>query len=101
MFQLSIPGCVGTLRQYIDGQSLPGKNHDFSALGITPTDWTNFKVHTQANQLQVFINQQLVYKQVLTDDIGMVGGAQFAFEGLGEVRTLQFNDEAQVVDLLE
>lgn len=100
MFQLSIPGCVGELQQYIDGQSLSGKNHDFSALGIVPTDWTHFKVVNNDNQLAIFLNEQLVYERTLVDDIGKIGGAQFSFEGLGEVRLLQLKDEMEVVDLL-
>jgi len=95
MFQLSIPGCVGELRQFIDGQSLLGKNHDFSALGITPTNWTNFKVRNQNNQLRVFINQQLVYEQTLKHDIGLIGGAQFAFEGVGEIKDLEFREDLE------
>lgn len=101
MFDLSIPGCVGELQQYIDGQMLSGKHHDFSKLGITPTTWNNFQVSHQDNQLSLFINQQLVYQQMTENDIGLIGGAQFVFEGIGEVRKLQFKDEGQVVDLLD
>ena len=96
MFQLSIPGCVGELRQYIDGQSISGKNHDFSALGITPTDWTNFQVQNQHNQLTVFINQEPVYAQTLNNDIGLIGGAQFSFEGIGEIRGLEFREVSEM-----
>ena len=101
MFEMSIPGCVGELQQYIDGQMLSGKHHDFSKLGIAPIEWNNFKVSHQNNQLTLFINQQLVYQQETRDDIGLIGGAQFAFEGIVEVGQLQIQDEAQEVDFLD
>lgn len=101
MFQLGIPGCAGKLRHYIDNQSIDGKDHDLSSFGITPENWTNFKVVNQNNQLSVYLNQQLVYEQTLMNDIGLVGGAQFGFEGLGEIKTLLLNDDKEMINLLD
>ena len=49
--------------------------------------------------MTVFINQQVVHEQTLTEDIGLIGGAQFSFEGIGEVQGLEFREDLELINL--
>lgn len=100
-FQFSIPGCVGDLNFFLNMDRISGRNRDLSAFGIAPTDWNNFKVKVRDNQLIASINDEPIFAHQLQDDIGQIGGVQYAFEGLGEIRLLEIKDKKQVLNFLE
>ena len=100
-FQLSIPGCVGDLMFFLNMDMVSGRDKDLSAFGISPNEWTNFKLKVRDLQLIASINDEPVFAHELSDDIGMIGGVQYIFEGLGEIRQLKLNDKAQTIDLLD
>ena len=100
-FQLSIPGCVGDLMFFLNMDMISGKEHDLSAFGVAATEWNSFKVKNRHNQLFVSINDEPVFAHELSDDIGQIGGVQFIFEGLGEVRSLHLYDKENSIDLIK
>lgn len=100
-FQMSIPGCVGDLNFFLKMERVSGQNTDLSAFGIDPFQWTNFKLKNEENKLLVSINDQQIFEHQLSGDIGMVGGVQFTFEGIGEIRKLMLTDEDQELNLLD
>lgn len=100
-FQLSTPGCVGDLMFFLSMDMISGKDHDLSAFGVAPNDWTNFKVKNRHNQIFVSINDEPVFAHELPDGIGSVGGIQFIFEGLGEVDVLKMTDKDETIDLIQ
>lgn len=100
-FQLSAPGCVGDLMFFLSMDMISGKDHDLSAFGVQPNEWTNFKVKNRYNQLFVSINDEPVFAHELPDGIGEIGGVQFIFEGLGEVDVLKMVDKDEAIDLIQ
>ncbi len=100
-FQLSIPGCVGDLMFFLNMDMVSGRNKDLSAFGIRPDEWTNFKLKVRDLQLIASINDEPVFAHELSDDIGRIGGVQYIFEGLGEIRMLEIQDKTQSIDLLD
>lgn len=100
LFEFSIAGCVGDLMLYLHGDSVAGDNHDLSAFAIEPKDWTKLKVQNNNNQLTIFLEDQVIFEHSLKDDIGKIGGAQFSFEGLGEIGELRLKDQENQLDLL-
>lgn len=100
-FQLSIPGCVGDLMFFLNMDMISGRNKDLSAFGINPDEWTNFKLKVRDLQLIASINGEPVFAHELSDDIGAIGGVQYIFEGLGEIRMLEMKDKTQSIDLIE
>lgn len=99
-FQLSIPGCVGDLMFFLNMDMVSGKSKDLSAFGVKPSEWTNFKLKVRDQQLIASLNEEPVFAHELSDDIGRIGGVQFIFEGIGEVRTLIMKDKKQSIDLI-
>lgn len=100
-FQLSIPGCVGDLMFFLNMEMVSGRNKDLSAFGISPDQWTNFKLKVRDLQLIASINDEPVFAHELSDDIGLIGGVQYIFEGLGEIRMLDIKDKTRSINLLE
>lgn len=100
-FQLSAPGCVGDLMFFLSMDMVSGKDHDLSAFGVQPDEWTNFKVKNRHNQLFVSINDEPVFAYELPDGIGEVGGVQFIFEGLGEIDVLKMGDKDETINLIQ
>ena len=86
---------------FLSMDMISGKNHDLSAFGVAPNDWTNFKVKNRHNQIFVSINDEPVFAHELPSSIGPVGGIQFIFEGLGEVDILKMVDKDETIDLIQ
>lgn len=100
LFKFSIAGCVGDLSLYLNGDSIEGSNHDLSTFAIQPKYWTKLKVQNRDNKLTVLMEDQVIFEHTLKDDIGKIGGAQFSFEGLGEIGELLIKDGDSELDLL-
>lgn len=98
--QYSILGCVGDLMLYINREMVSGRNHDLSGFGLNLEEWVSCKVEVKDNQLIILINNKPVYNQQLTRDLGKIGGVQWSFEGLGEIRLMQIEDKDSKIDFL-
>ena len=100
-FHFSVPGCVGDLMFMLNTEMVSGRNHDLSAFGLDFSKWTRCRIEVQNKHLRVRLNEEEVFTHTLASDIGKVGGVQWTFEGLGEVRRLAMADEKNRVDLVE
>ncbi|MDT0607190.1 hypothetical protein [Croceitalea rosinachiae] len=96
----SIPGCVGDLSFFINNEMVSGKNHDFSAFGTNTDEWTRCQVKVKNEILKVFVDGQEAFSKELTVDLGKIGGAQWYFEGLGEIRELTLTDDKTEINLV-
>jgi hypothetical protein len=99
-FQFGIPGCVGDLMFFLNKEMISGRDNDLSAFGIETDDWTKCKVKVKDDQVKVFLNGMLVYTYSLQSDIGKIGGVQWMFQGLAEIRALDIYDSANRMDLI-
>ena len=100
-FEFSMPGCVGDLRFFLNMDMISGKNRDLTAFGLDFSQWNDFKLTNKNNQLIAYINNQEVFTHQLSSDIGLIGGVEFMFEGLGEIRQLVMQDDNNTFDLLD
>ncbi|MEM9671655.1 MAG: hypothetical protein ACFB15_23210 [Cyclobacteriaceae bacterium] len=100
-FHFSIPGCVGDLIFMLNKEMISGKDHDLSAFGLDLKMWTNCKVDVKDNLMVVSLNNQEVFRHQLASNIGSIGGVQWTFEGLGEIRQLRLQDDVESLDLMK
>ncbi len=100
-FQFSIPGCVGDLMFVLNKEMVSGKDHDLSGFGVDLSRWTTCKIEMKDEQLSVLLNGKPVFQHLLAADIGKIGGVQWTFEGLGEVRQLILQDEEITMNLIK
>ncbi|MEM7369961.1 MAG: hypothetical protein AAF587_15250 [Bacteroidota bacterium] len=94
-FQFSIPGCVGDLNFFLNMERISGKHNDLSAFGLDLKEWTQVKVVSKDSTVHTYINGESVFERRLHSDIGQIGGVQFGFEGLGEIRSLVLRDQEE------
>ena len=99
-FHFSVPGCVGDLMFMLNQEMVAGRDHDLSAFGLDLSAWTQCRLEVHKNQLQLWLNGEEVFVHTLDSDIGKVGGVQWTFEGLGEIRRLGMEDGVKSVDLM-
>jgi hypothetical protein len=99
--QFSIPGCVGDLMFVLNKEMISGKDNDLSGFGIDPGSWVNCKLEVKGNQLVVKLNNKQVFAHTLSSFIGKIGGVQWMFEGLGEVRSLTLKDGENTIHLIQ
>ena len=52
-------------------------------------------------QLNVCINDSIVFEHQLKSDIGLIGGVSYIFDGVGKVKSAKFRDENHHVDLIQ
>jgi hypothetical protein len=81
----SIPGCISDLEIFMAGMSIDGKSNDLSAFGTDMLQWQDLKCISREGQVQLYLNQQLIYEFTATKGIGDVIGFKFQFSGAGEV----------------
>ncbi len=98
--QFSIPGCVGDLMFFMNKEMVSGRDNDLSAFGIETNDWTKCKVQVKNGQAIVSLNGKVVYTYGLRSDIGKIGGVQWMFQGIGEIRTLDLYDPEKRMGLI-
>lgn len=100
-FHFTVPGCVGDLLFILNKEMVSGRDHDLSAFGLDFSKWTECRIDVQDNRLLVSLNGDEVFVHSLTSDIGQVGGVQWTFEGIGEIRRLAMKDKKRRVDLMQ
>ena len=98
--QFSIPGCVGDLMFFLNKEMISGRDHDLSAFGMDFNEWVQCKIDVRNNHLFLSLNNKQVFDHKLSSDIGNIGGVQWMFEGLGEIRSLHLDDEERSLDLI-
>lgn len=96
----SKPGCVGDLMFFLNTEMISGRNHDLSGFGLDSGEWARCEMDVRDNHLFVSLNGQEVFHHQLSSDIGNIGGVQWMFEGLGEIRSLQLSDGERTMDLM-
>lgn len=99
-FHFSLLGCVGDLFFYLNKEMISGRKQDLSAFGLAPGEWVNCRISVQDKQLKVYRQDQLIFEHILTEDIGRIGGVQWQFEGLPEIKQLELNTGKKKLDLL-
>lgn len=86
----AIPGCVGKLGAYLNGQAYDGKDNDLSGFGCDFSKMQHLKVINQQNNLKVYLNDQLVWTKKVKKDIGRIAGIRYQFRGYGEVDYVKY-----------
>ncbi len=96
----SVPGCVGDLSFFMAGEMVHGKNHDLSAFGSTKEQWIQCEVVVEDQEVTVLLGGEAVFQKQLQQSLGKIGGVQWYFEGLGEIRELTLEDNQQTQALV-
>ena len=96
----SAPGCVGDLVFFMDNEMVSGRNHDFSAFGIQGDQWMQCELVVEDKLLKVLLQGEEAFRKKLNVDLGQIGGVQWYFEGLGEIRELTLTDAQQQISLV-
>lgn len=96
----SAPGCVGDLSFFIANEMVQGKNHDLSAFGVVEDQWVDCEVVVDAGVLKIFLNGAPVFQRKLRESLGKIGGVQWYFDGLGEIRELTLMDQKHELPLV-
>ena len=99
-FHFSLLGCVGDLVFFLNKEMVSGRKQDLSAFGLAPGEWINCRISVQDRQLQVYRQDQLIFNHLLSGNIGQIGGVQWQFEGLPEIKQLELYDGEKKLDLL-
>lgn len=97
----SIPGCVGDLLFVMNKEMISGRDHDLTAFGLDFSEWVKCDMEVRDNRITVSLNGRQVFEHQLSSDIGKIGGVQWSFEGLGEIRSLQLSDAERIINLME
>lgn len=97
----SIPGCVGALNNFINMKFIQGRNTDLSGFGVEKNQFIQCNLKMKDNVLEVYLEDKLILKDSLASDIGKIGGAQFWFDGIGEINQLTIKDDKNEINLLE
>ncbi len=100
-FTFGLAGCAGEFMFFLNQDMIFGSEHDLSAFGITPDRWCNFKLRNEQQQLTVWIDDKKVFTHEMKSDIGKIGGVQWYFEGVGEIRDLSIGEHSGVVNMME
>ena len=88
----SIPGCVGDLNFYIDEKIISGRKIDLQGFGIEKEKWIDCEVVVKDKKFKVYIDNMMVYSQLLNHQIGNIGGIQWWFEGIPEIAIAEISD---------
>ncbi len=100
-FQFGIPGCIGDLLFYLNKEMISGRDNDLTGFGIEVGDWTNCKIRVKNKKVAVFMGGKQVYSYLLSSNIGNVGGVQWMFQGIGEIRKLEIYDAKKKMNLIK
>lgn len=78
-------GCVGNINLSLGDKYIQGKRNDLSGFGCHLTDWIDFKLKVVNKKCELYINDELIYKNEYTVDLGNIAGFKFKFNGVGSV----------------
>ena len=81
----SIPGCISDLSIFTMGMSIDGKSNDLSAFGTDMHNWQDLKVISKDLNIQIYLNDAMIYEFTAPASIGDVVGFKYRFMGAGEV----------------
>lgn len=85
---LSAPGCIASLNLYDGVNRISGKFTDLSGFGIELSDWVKVSCRTNANKIQYFVNEKLVYESKSPGVKRSILGIGFKFQYAGAVKDI-------------
>ncbi|NII29773.1 hypothetical protein HB364_32140 [Pseudoflavitalea sp. X16] len=83
------PGCVGEVGLMLGMQYIDGKTHDLSGFGVDFSKKVKLNCATRDKHITLSIDDKVVYRGDLKDDMGKVVGIQIKFNGTGVVSHLE------------
>jgi len=86
----AIPGCVGELALYLNGEQVKGAVNDLSGFGCDFLQMQHLKVVNRQNLIQIYLNDQLIWTQHLKYNLGNLVGVRYRFAGDGEVDYVRY-----------
>lgn len=101
---LSAPGCIGTLGLRFGEVYVDGKVTDLSAFGADLNNWNHIRYQVKNRQVELFVNNQLIYTSAFEKPIGELMGLNFKFHGAGavdDVRLLHADGRVAFEDTFE
>ncbi len=90
IFPLSIPGCVGELKLFLNEQIFDGQTTDLSGFGVSFSDWASLRVEVKDGAVKAAVNGRTVFSGRLARDPGKVVGITYRFQGPFSVRSARF-----------
>lgn len=88
----SIPGCVSEIGVMMSDVYLSGKKHDLSGLGVDLTDFREVNIKVSERQVEVHLEDQLIFTGSYNQSIGDIAGIRYRFLGAGEVSYIKLSD---------
>ncbi|OJJ21740.1 hypothetical protein BKI52_14660 [marine bacterium AO1-C] len=86
----AIPGCVGALALYLNGEQFKGKANDLSGFGCDFTKMQHLKVVNQRDLMRIYLNDQEIWSQRLKYSLGNIVGVRYRFVGSGAVDYVRY-----------
>jgi hypothetical protein len=93
-FPLSAPGCIGTLALRFGEVYVDGKLTDLSAFGADLSDWNHIRCQVKNRQVELFVNNRLIYASAFEKPLGKLMGLNFKFHGAGAVKYVRLLNAA-------
>lgn len=87
----SIPGCISDLEIFMAGHAINGKSNDLSAFGTDIHNWQDLKCIVKGEQVQIYLNDQLIREFTAPYALGDIVGFKFRFMGAGEIDYVRLN----------
>lgn len=92
-FSLSALGCVGNLNLRFGDVFVSGQNKDLSAFGTDLSVWNQIKCIVKNKEVEILLNDKLIYTLSYHEPIGKIMGLNFNFHGAGSVDYVRLSDE--------
>ncbi|HAS43101.1 MAG TPA: hypothetical protein DCS93_21655 [Microscillaceae bacterium] len=86
----AIPGCVGELGLYLNGERVKGATNDLSGFGCDFSTMQHLQVINQRNLMLIYLNKQLIWTQRLKYNLGNMVGVRYRFIGDGEIDYVRY-----------
>ena len=69
-----------------------GRDNNLSALGQDVFQWQDIGINVHDKNVEIIINDETVFKETLTEDLGKIVGITYVFEGKGSVDYVRLFD---------
>ncbi|MEL6256605.1 MAG: hypothetical protein AAFR87_31680 [Bacteroidota bacterium] len=93
---ISIPlankGCVANLDIMTFEEFVSGKTTDLSDFGVDMDVWQKVQMDSKKGSLEIFLNEQSVYKMSVSSPALAIKGVSVYFEGTGKIRNVKFSN---------
>lgn len=78
-------GCVSDIGLMLNDVYLDGKKNDLSVFGVDLSSFKKITVQTLEKNLEISVEEKLIYSHLLNESIGQIVGFRYRFLGAGEV----------------